>query len=192
MSIRLIVGLGNPGLIYKQTRHNIGFRFVENLAHDVRFKYQARFKACLAYITINSDDIFLLEPQTYMNFSGQSVVSLMYYYKIKSEQILVVHDELNLLPGIAKIKKGGSSGGHNGLKNIITTIGTELCWRLRIGIGHPRNLGFEKSISNFVLDKPSSTEQKQIDSAFEKSLTVIPLLCSGKFEAGIQKLHSSF
>lgn len=192
MSIRLIVGLGNPDLVYQKTRHNIGFQFIDNLAHGVYFQYQVRFNAFLGCIKINDDNIFLLKPQTYMNASGQSIVSLMSFYKIKPEEILVVHDELNLLPGIAKIKNGGSSGGHNGLKNIIIISGTKLYWRLRIGIGHPRHLiDCYQSVSNFVLNRPSLKEQILINLAFEKSLAVIPLLCSGKFEAGIQQLHSN-
>ena len=191
MSIRLIVGLGNPGPEYEQTRHNAGFWLVDNLAGSVRLSRETRFNALAAKTVINSQEIWLLEPQTYMNRSGQSVGALARFYKITPEEVLVVHDELDLPPGAAKIKKGGSSGGHNGLKDITAALGTQDYWRLRIGIGHPRSLGLQQAVADFVLHRPRKEEQSLINEAIDKSLGAIPLLCEGKFDAGMMQLHTS-
>jgi len=191
MSIRLIVGLGNPGPEYEQTRHNAGFWLVDNLAGSVRLSRETRFNALAAKTVINGQEIWLLEPQTYMNRSGQSVGALARFYKITPEEVLVVHDELDLPPGTAKIKKGGSSGGHNGLKDITAALGTQDYWRLRIGIGHPRSLGLQQAVADFVLHRPRKEEQSLINEAIDKSLGAIPLLCEGKFDAGMMQLHTS-
>lgn len=190
MPIRLIVGLGNPGPEYEQTRHNAGFWLVDNLA-GARLSRETRFHALAAKTSIAGQEIWLLEPQTYMNRSGQSVGALARFYKIASDDVLVVHDELDLPPGAAKIKKGGSSGGHNGLKDITAALGTQDYWRLRIGIGHPRNMNIQQQVADFVLHRPRKEEQALINDAIDKSLDVIPLLCEGKFEAAMMKLHSS-
>ncbi|HEY0846121.1 MAG TPA: aminoacyl-tRNA hydrolase [Noviherbaspirillum sp.] len=190
MSIRLIVGLGNPGPEYEQTRHNAGFWLVDNLASG-RLSRETRFHALGAKTTIAGQEVWLLEPQTYMNRSGQSVGALARFYKIAPDEVLVVHDELDLPPGAAKIKKGGSSGGHNGLKDITSALGTQDYWRLRIGIGHPRNMNIQQQVADFVLHRPRKEEQALINDAIEKSLEVIPLLCEGKFEAAMMKLHSA-
>jgi PTH1 family peptidyl-tRNA hydrolase len=126
-----------------------------------------------------------------MNRSGQSVGALARFYKIAADDILVVHDELDLPPGAAKIKKGGSSGGHNGLKDITAALGTQDYWRLRIGIGHPRTLNLQQPVVDFVLHRPRKEEQPLIDEAISKSIDVIPMLCEGKFEAAMMKLHSA-
>ena len=191
MSIRLIVGLGNPGPEYEQTRHNAGFWLVDNLAGSVRLSRETRFNALAAKTVISGQEIWLLEPQTYMNRSGQSVGALARFYKITPEEVLVVHDELDLPPGTAKIKKGGSSGGHNGLKDITAALGTQDYWRLRIGIGHPRSLGLQQAVADFVLHRPRKEEQNLINDAIDKSLAAIPLLCEGKFDAGMMQLHTS-
>ena len=191
MSIRLIVGLGNPGPEYEQTRHNAGFWLVDNLAGGTRLSREARLNALVAKTVISGQEVWLLEPQTYMNRSGQSVGALARFYKIAAEEILVVHDELDLAPGIAKIKKGGSSGGHNGLKDITAALGTQDYWRLRIGIGHPRSLGLQQAVADFVLHRPRKEEQNLINDAIDKSLSAIPLLCEGKFEAAMMQLHTS-
>ena len=191
MSIRLIVGLGNPGPEYEQTRHNAGFWLVDNLAGGTRLSREARLNALVAKTVISGQEVWLLEPQTYMNRSGQSVGALARFYKIAAEEILVVHDELDLAPGIAKIKKGGSSGGHNGLKDITAALGTQDYWRLRIGIGHPRSLGLQQAVADFVLHRPRKEEQNLINDAIAKSLSAIPLLCEGKFEAAMMQLHTS-
>jgi peptidyl-tRNA hydrolase, PTH1 family len=190
MPIRLIVGLGNPGPEYEQTRHNAGFWLVDNLAGS-RLVRESRYNALAAKTSIAGQEVWLLEPQTYMNRSGQSVGALARFYKIAPDEILVVHDELDLQPGVAKIKKGGSSGGHNGLKDITAALGTQDYWRLRIGIGHPRTANLQQPVADFVLHRPRKEEQVLINDAIEKSLDVVPMLCEGKFEAAMMKLHST-
>ena len=190
MPIRLIVGLGNPGPEYEQTRHNAGFWVVDNLAGSALAR-EARFTALAAKTRVAGNEVWLLEPQTYMNRSGQAVGALARFYKIAPDEILVVHDELDLQPGTAKIKKGGSSGGHNGLKDITAALGTQDYWRLRIGIGHPRTMNLQQQVVDFVLHRPRKEEQALINEAIEKSLEVIPLLCEGKFEAAMMQLHSA-
>lgn len=190
MSIRLIVGLGNPGAEYEQTRHNAGFWLVDALAGH-RLSREARFHGLAAKTTISGNEVWLLEPQTYMNRSGQSVGALARFYKIAPEEVLVIHDELDLPPGAAKLKKGGSSGGHNGLKDITAALGTQDYWRLRIGIGHPRTMGLQQPVADFVLHRPRKEEQVLIDEAIAKSEQIIPMLCEGKFEAATMQLHTS-
>jgi PTH1 family peptidyl-tRNA hydrolase len=194
MSIRLIVGLGNPGPEYEQTRHNAGFWLVDNLAIGAarcRLTREARFNALVAKSSIAGQEIWLLEPQTFMNRSGQSVGALARFYKIAPDEILVAHDELDLPPGTAKVKKGGSSGGHNGLKDITAALGTQDYWRLRLGIGHPRAANSQQAVADYVLHRPRKEEQPLIDEAIAKSLNVIPLLCEGKFDAAIMELHTA-
>lgn len=193
MSIRLIVGLGNPGPEYEQTRHNAGFWLVDNLVNDLQCHYarESRLHALTAKCNIAGQEIWLLKPQTFMNRSGQSVGALVRFYKIAAEQILIVHDELDLPPGSAKLKKGGSSGGHNGLKDITAALGTQDYWRLRLGIGHPRTLNVQQSVADFVLHRPRKEEQPLIDDAIVESLHIIPLLCEGKFEAATMQLHTA-
>ncbi len=190
MPIRLIVGLGNPGPEYEQTRHNAGFWLVDNLAGNILSR-ESRYNALAGKTSIAGQEVWLLEPQTYMNRSGQSVGALARFYKIAPDDILVVHDELDLPPGAAKIKKGGSSGGHNGLKDITAALGTQDYWRLRIGIGHPRVMNLQQQVVDYVLHRPRKEEQALINDAIEKSIAVIPMLCEGKFEAAMMKLHSS-
>ena len=190
MPIRLIVGLGNPGPEYEQTRHNAGFWLLDNLAGSTLAR-ESRFHGLAAKTGIAGHDVWLLEPQTYMNRSGQSVGALARFYKIAPEDILVAHDELDLPPGTAKIKKGGSSGGHNGLKDITAALGTQDYWRLRIGIGHPRSMNLQQAVIDFVLHRPRKEEQELINNAIDKSLAAIPLLCEGRFEAAMMQLHSA-
>ena len=189
MSIRLIAGLGNPGAEYEQTRHNAGFWLVDQLARG-DLKRETRFQALVAKTRIAGNEVWLLEPQTFMNRSGQSVGALARFYKINPDEVLVVHDELDLPPGAAKLKKGGSSGGHNGLKDITAALGTQDYWRLRIGIGHPRELNLQQPVVDFVLHRPRKEEQSRIDQGIEKSLSVIALLCEGKFEQATMELHT--
>lgn len=194
MSIRLIVGLGNPGPEYEQTRHNAGFWLVDNLANSLpgaRLQRETRFNALMAKSAIGGNEVWLLEPQTYMNRSGQSVGGLARFYKINPDEVLVVHDELDLPPGAAKLKKGGSSGGHNGLKDITAALGTQDYWRLRLGIGHPRTLNLQQAVADFVLHRPRRDEQLLIDEAIEKSLKIIPLVCDGKFAPASTQLHTA-
>lgn len=194
MPIRLIVGLGNPGPEYEQTRHNAGFWLVDNLANSLpgcRLQRESRFNAMLARAVIGAQEVWLLEPQTFMNRSGQAVGALARFYKIAPEEILVVHDELDLAPGIAKMKKGGSSGGHNGLKDITAALGTQDYWRLRIGIGHPRAQASQQAVADFVLHRPRKEEQVLIDEAIEKSLRILALMCAGQFDAATMQLHTA-
>lgn len=193
MSIQLIVGLGNPGPEYEQTRHNAGFWLVDNLVMrcgHARLARETRFNALAAKVRLNNQEVWLLQPQTFMNRSGQSVGGLARFYKIAPENILVVHDELDLAPGVAKIKQGGSAGGHNGLKDISAALGTQDYWRLRIGIGHPRSQQAQQSVVDYVLHRPRKEEQGLIDEAIFKSLDVIEQLCEGKFEAAMMQLHT--
>lgn len=193
MAIRLIVGLGNPGPEYELTRHNAGFWLVDNLAntlHHCTLQRDARMNALMAKTSIDGNEVWLLEPQTFMNRSGQSVGGLCRFYKIAPDEVLVVHDELDIDPGVAKLKKGGSSGGHNGLKDITAALGTQDYWRLRIGIGHPRNLQSQQPVVDFVLHRPRKEEQVLIDEAIAKSLQIIPQLVAGKFEAATMQLHT--
>jgi PTH1 family peptidyl-tRNA hydrolase len=190
MGIRLIVGLGNPGPEYEQTRHNAGFWLVDALAGKALARDKG-FNALAGKIRCEGQDIWLLQPQTFMNRSGQSVGALTRFYKIAPEDVLVVHDELDMPPGAAKLKKGGSSGGHNGLKDITAALGTQDYWRLRLGIGHPRVAGSEQGVADYVLHRPRKEEQQLIDEAIEKSLKIIPLLCDGKFDTATMQLHTA-
>lgn len=194
MSIRLIVGLGNPGAEYEQTRHNAGFWLVDNLANTLpncRLQKESRFQALAAKARLGGQDVWLLQPQTFMNLSGQAVGAIARFFKITPQEVLVVHDELDLPPGSAKLKKGGSTGGHNGLKDIASALGTQDFWRLRLGIGHPRELGLKSQVIDFVLHRPRPEEQKLIDDAIAKSLPIIPLLCEGKFDVAMKELHTT-
>jgi PTH1 family peptidyl-tRNA hydrolase len=193
MSIRLIVGLGNPGPEYEQTRHNAGFWLVDNLANTLpgcHLQRESRFNAMVAKTSISGKDVWLLEPLTFMNRSGQSVGGLARFFKVLPSEILVVHDELDLPPGAAKLKKGGSSGGHNGLKDITAALGTQDYWRLRLGIGHPRTLSLQQGVADFVLHRPRREEQSLIEESIDKALRIIPLVCEGKMDAAVMKLHT--
>lgn len=193
MPIRLIVGLGNPGPEYEQTRHNAGFWLVDNLANSLpgtRLQRDSRYNAMLAKTSINGQDVWLLEPLTFMNRSGQSVGALARFFKIAADEVLVVHDELDLMPGIARLKKGGSAGGHNGLKDITAALGTQDYWRLRLGIGHPRSLNLQQQVADFVLHRPRREDQELIEQAIDKSLLVMPQIVDGKFDAATMKLHT--
>jgi PTH1 family peptidyl-tRNA hydrolase len=188
--IKLIVGLGNPGREYESTRHNAGFWWVDELAHlnKTSFKADSKFHGLVARASLHGNEVHLLKPQTFMNVSGRSVGALAQFYKIEPAQILVVHDELDLPPGISKLKLGGGHGGHNGLKDIIAHLGTKEFWRLRLGIGHP---GDRNEVVNFVLNAPRKEEQVLIDEAMRRAQEVAPLIIEGKLEAAMQKLHQS-
>ncbi|MBK9161885.1 MAG: aminoacyl-tRNA hydrolase [Nitrosomonadales bacterium] len=189
-AIKLIVGLGNPGREYEDTRHNAGFRWVDELArlHNANFRNDSKFHGLVAKASLHGHEVHLLKPQTFMNVSGRALVALALFYKILPGQILVVHDELDLPPGGVKLKLGGGHGGHNGLKDIIAQLGSRDFWRLRIGIGHP---GERSEVSNFVLNAPRKEEQVLIDEAMQRAQDVSPLVIEGKLEAAMLKLHSS-
>ena len=188
-AIRLIVGLGNPGREYAETRHNAGFWWVEGVAAQTSavFRPEKKFHGLAARVAERSGELWLLKPETYMNASGRSVAALAGFYKIAPAEILVVHDDLDLPPGTVRLKKGGGHGGHNGLKDIIAHLGTPEFWRLRIGIGHP---GERSEVVNYVLKAPTATERRLIEEAVEHSLGALPRLLSGDFGGAMNKLHA--
>ncbi len=188
-SIRLIVGLGNPGREYETTRHNAGFWWVDEFArqHGLSFRSEAKFHGLAARGMLHGHEVFLLKPQTFMNVSGRAVGALAQFYKIVPAEIMVVHDELDLPPGSAKLKLGGGHGGHNGLKDVIAHLGARDFWRLRLGIGHP---GDRAEVVNYVLNDPRKEEQPLINEALQRSLDVSGLIVEGKLEAAMLKLHS--
>ena len=191
--LRLIVGLGNVGAEYERTRHNAGFWFVDAVARKAgaSLTHERKFHGEVARLKNGADELWLLKPDTYMNRSGQAVVALALYYKILPHQILVVHDELDLPPGAAKMKRGGGTCGHNGLKDIHAKLSTPDFWRLRLGIGHPRTLGLEQAVADFVLHPPSREHQEAIEGAITRALEVVPLLVEGRTEAAVLKLHTT-
>lgn len=191
--MKLVVGLGNPGKKYERTRHNAGFWWVEQLARAMRatLRGEGRFHGRVAKLSDPSPDIWLLLPETFMNDSGRAVAALATFYKIVPQEILVVHDELDLAPGVAKLKLGGGASGHNGLKDIAGCLGSRDFWRLRLGIGHPRDIAAsEQEVVDYVLHPPRSEERSAIDAAIARSLEVWPLLADGKTEAAMLKLHT--
>jgi len=189
--IRLIVGLGNPGPEYETTRHNAGFWLADHYADDLRatFNFEKAFFGLVAKAKKGGDTVLLLKPATYMNRSGQSVGALARFYKIAPEQVLVLHDELDLPPGQVKIKQGGSHAGHNGLKDIQAALGTPNFWRIRIGIGHPRTLGLAQQVADFVLHSPRRDEQTGIDSVIDRCRAMLPALLDGDFTLVTRQLH---
>jgi len=189
MNIRMIVGLGNPGSKYDKTRHNAGFWFVDEIARHMsgQFRMDAKFHGELMRASLYSRDLWLLKPQTFMNRSGQSVGALANFYKIPAEEILVVHDELDIEPGRLKLKQGGGHGGHNGLKDIKAALGTADFWRLRIGIGHP---GHRDQVVGFVLKAPPSAERDLIHRAIEHAGDHIAQLVEGPQEQAIEKINA--
>ena len=187
--IKTMVGLGNPGSEYEQTRHNAGFWFIDELAwqYKATLKEEKKFFGSVARISISGSDLWLLKPSTFMNRSGQAVAALAQFYKIKPEEILVVHDELDIPCGRIKFKLGGGNGGHNGLKDIQARLGTPDFYRLRLGIDHP---GDRNLVVGYVLNKPSPEHRQQIDEAINKSLKAVPMLLAGEWEEAVRFLHS--
>ena len=188
--MKLVVGLGNPGKDYVATRHNAGAWWVSRLAAElgVTLKMEARFSGLCVRVGRADNELWLLNPQTYMNASGKAVAALCHFYKIEPDQILVVHDELDLPPGVARLKQGGGLGGHNGLKDIVAKLAVRDFWRLRIGIGHP---GDRNEVVNFVLQSPRKEEIPLIDDAISRSLQVWPLIEQGDCQKAMLKLHSA-
>lgn len=184
---RLIVGLGNPGAEYEDTRHNAGAWFVDRLARELKVSLvpQSKFLG----LAVRLGEVWLLQPTTYMNRSGQSVAALARFYKIEPAEVLVVHDELDLLPGGIRIKQGGGAGGHNGIKDIQSQLGTPDFWRLRLGIGHPRSLNLAQDVADYVLHRPRADEQEAIDRALDRCLLAWPKLAAGDYTAAQQQLH---
>ncbi|OCG18608.1 MULTISPECIES: aminoacyl-tRNA hydrolase [unclassified Gilliamella] len=189
-TIKLVVGLANPGNEYAATRHNAGAWFVEQLAqrYNQSLKNEQKFWGYTSRINIFGHDVRLLVPTTFMNLSGKAVQAMASFYQIKPEEILIAHDELDLNPGIAKLKFGGSHGGHNGLKDIASKLGNNLnFYRLRIGIGHP---GDKNKVVGYVLNKPSKSEQELIDKAIDESVRCTDILLSEGIEVAMNKLHA--
>lgn len=187
--IQLIVGLGNPGSEYIDTRHNAGFWWVDQISAETSSKLssEAKFFGSAGRLRLASHETWLLKPSTFMNASGRAVGALATFYKIPAEAILVVHDELDLAPGSVKLKRGGGHGGHNGLKDIAAHLGTADFWRLRLGIGHP---GERNAVVNYVLHAPLRDEMQQIEQTIDISCALLPLLLEGNFEAAMLKLHT--
>lgn len=183
------MGLGNPGLEYANTRHNVGFWFIDLLADSFKTSLciEGKFFAEVGKFRFEGDDVWLLKPQTFMNLSGKSVLALASFYKILPSEILIVHDELDFVPGVAKLKLGGGAGGHNGLKSIESVIGKDT-WRLRLGIGHP---GDKNKVASFVLKKPLKDEEIEILNALDKALNAIPSLLSGEQNIAMKNLHTT-
>lgn len=188
-SIRLIVGLGNPGGQYEETRHNAGFWFVDLLArrHGGVFKSESKFHGQSCRINVAGRECWLLKPTTFMNRSGQSVSSLANYFKIPLEQILVAHDELDLPPGVLRLKQGGGHAGHNGLRDIMSAMGGRDFWRLRIGIDHPGNA---KQVVNYVLGRPSRQDADAIGDALDEGERALENILDGEFQRAMNRLHS--
>ena len=190
MDIQLIVGLGNPGAEYEKTRHNAGFWWVDAIAGSKRaaWKKETKFSGWTSKVEEGGRDFGLLKPATYMNESGRSVGAYLRFYKIEPAAMLVVHDELDLAPGIVKLKRGGGTGGHNGLEDLSEVLGTKDFWRLRIGIGHP---GDKDLVPDYVLKKARRDEQELIAPAFDRSLGLLPWLAKGRMQDAMAWLHTS-
>ena len=189
-SIKVIVGLGNPGAEHEGTRHNAGFNLLRTIANyfSVRLKRESKFLGDSARAVIGNREIRLLAPTTFMNLSGQSVALFCNFYHITPAELLIIHDDLDLSPGVARFKLGGGHGGHNGLRNIIQQLGNCSDFaRIRIGIGHPGN---SKLVNNYVLKKTLTEEKNAIEVNFNKILTWLPYAVSGDWERAMTGLHS--
>ncbi|CAH0991419.1 Peptidyl-tRNA hydrolase [Sinobacterium norvegicum] len=190
MTIKLIVGLGNPGADYEATRHNAGAMWVEEIArkYNVTLSLDAKFFGLVGRATIDGRDVRLLIPTTFMNLSGKAVAAVANFYKIAVDEILIAHDELDIPPGTARLKTGGGHGGHNGLRDSISALANDKGFhRLRLGIGHPGNA---KLVSNYVLKKPSQTEREQLEAIIDASLAVLPEIVVEDWAPAMNKLHS--
>jgi len=188
--IRCVVGLGNPGPRYADTRHNVGFWLADRLArrYGEHLRAENRFFGEVARIRTEVGECWLLKPMTYMNQSGRADSALARFYKIPLEQMLVVHDELDMAPGVIRLKKGGGHGGHNGLRDIASAVGGKDFYRLRIGIGHP---GHKDAVTDYVLSRPYKTEQEAIERGLDEVERHWPAIQSGDLQKAMQELHSA-
>ncbi len=186
--LQLVVGLGNPGSEHAATRHNAGFWFIDELArrHDGWLKPEHRYNGDAGRVTVAGVALWLLKPMAYMNRSGLSIRAFCDYLQLPSEQVLVVHDELDLPPGIARLKQGGGAGGHNGLKDVISHVGEDF-WRMRIGIGHPGN---RDDVIDYVLKRASAVEERLIHEAIELAVAEFPRLLTEGAEQMMNRLHA--
>ena len=187
--IKLLVGLGNPGQEYEATRHNAGFWWLQDVARELKVNLAAEraYHGRVGRTQVQGSNLWLLEPQTFMNLSGKSVAALARFFKIAPEEILVAHDELDLPPGQAKLKFGGGHAGQNGLRDIHAQLGTGNYWRLRIGIGHP---GDKSEVSNWVLGKPMSEQRTAMQAAIARSVKAIDSIVRGEMEKAMQQIHT--
>lgn len=187
--VQLIAGLGNPGSKYEATRHNVGFWFVDQLARSkgASFHQEKKFHGDACSLTLDGNNVWLLKPMTYMNNSGQAVRALAQFYKIPAEAILVVHDELDIPPGALRLKQDGGHGGHNGLRDIISQLGSKAFQRLRVGIGHP---GSSRDVVNYVLSRPGGNEQSEIEQALQDAMHYLPMIVGGEAQKAMNHLHS--
>ncbi len=184
--LRLVVGLGNPGREYARTRHNAGFWFVDALAGGSPWKRETRHQCELARARVGATELWLAKPQTFMNRSGAAVQSLAAFHRIAPAEILVVHDEIDLPPGDVRLKFGGGHGGHNGVRDVIATIGADF-WRLRIGVGHP---GSKDQVIDAVLERASAAEQSLIDEAMARAHGVMAEVAAGDGKRAMTRLHT--
>jgi peptidyl-tRNA hydrolase, PTH1 family len=186
--IELLVGLGNPGPAYAETRHNAGFWFLDRLAHRhaLSFREHARFYGQMARLMLDGGSCWLLKPMIFMNRSGQSTAALANFYRIPPAHILVVHDELDLPPGTVRLKHGGGSGGNKGLRDIIACLGDSGFSRLRLGVGHP---GQRDQVTPYLLSRPPETEREAIVAAIEAALELLPAILSGESAKVMNQLH---
>lgn len=187
--IKLLVGLGNPGSEYEDTRHNAGFWFIDAVARELKVSLapERNHHGLVARSSVNGQHVWLLQPQTFMNLSGKSVAALARFFKIQPDEILVAHDEMDIAPGEAKLKKGGSHAGHNGLRDIHAQLGPDY-WRLRIGVGHP---GVKSEVVSWVLKKPMAEHREAIHASIARAVQALPLLFSGDMEKAMVKIHTS-
>jgi PTH1 family peptidyl-tRNA hydrolase len=188
--IKLFVGLGNPGNEYEATRHNAGFWWIDALARELKLNLVSDkgYHGLVARTSIGGQTVWLLEPQTFMNLSGKSVGALARFFKIQPQEILVVHDELDVVPGQAKLKFGGSHAGHNGLRDIHEKLGTGDYWRLRLGIGHP---GVKAEVINWVLQKPSPEQRDAMHECVARTLKAVPAMLAGEMDKATVIVHTS-
>jgi PTH1 family peptidyl-tRNA hydrolase len=188
--IKLFVGLGNPGPEYQYTRHNAGFWWLDALVHELKAKLvmDRAYHGLVAKTSVNGLPLWLLKPQTFMNLSGKSVAALSHFFKIEPSEILVAHDELDIAPGEAKLKLGGSHAGHNGLRDIHAQLGSDNYWRLRLGVGHP---GGKAEVINWVLNNPSLDDRIAIDQSIDRALRALPHFISGDMDKATMLVHTS-
>ncbi len=187
--IKLLVGLGNPGPDYEATRHNAGFWWVDAAARQLgsRLSAERAYFGLVGRVNRPAGPVWLLQPQTYMNLSGKSVAALARFFKIAPQEILVVHDELDLLPGQMKLKQGGGHAGHNGLRDIHAQLGSADYWRLRLGIGHP---GVKAEVADYVLRKPPADQREAIERSIDESLKQLEPMLNGDMQQAVMKLHA--
>ncbi|SFC51673.1 peptidyl-tRNA hydrolase [Polaromonas sp. OV174] len=188
--IKLFVGLGNPGPEYEATRHNAGFWWIDALARELKapLSLDKNYYGQVARTTINGQTVWLLKPLTFMNLSGKSVAALARFFKIAPEEILVAHDELDIVPGQAKLKFGGSHAGHNGLRDIHAQLGSGDYWRLRLGVGHP---GVKSEVIHWVLKKPSQEHRQAIEDSIARALKALPELLGSEMGKATMLIHTS-